>query len=258
MFGGGLCLGQILRPSAAAIRLVDARQERRDHFSKLRQHLIGVILRFAQRVGAHAKQQRFVGLTRAEQTKIRLNGGRQQSAQRVERFRADRRAIDAVAIGLVLRKSRPEMILHRLDPAGVGLERAIERRREARLQRRAFELARDVIFPFPAWPVCVRHVARRLLEVRHQAAPLDHLRQNIRNAFARQMHAAQLRHGVVAVFRKHARVKLFGPFDADLMSLKRPMTAGRREIRRETAAAAISPSANTAQTERPSRFPANS
>ena len=98
------------------------------------------------------------------------------------------------------------MLLHRLEPARVGLERAIERASIPRPQRSAVELGGHVVLPAAARPIGVRHVARRLLEVGHQAAPLEHLRQDVRHAFAGEVHAAELRDRVVAVFgRTRAR-----------------------------------------------------
>ena len=54
-------------------------------------------------------------------------------------------------------------------------------------------------------PRVVRDVARRLLEVRHQPAPLEDLREQVRRLLAREVHAAELRDGVVAVLEEHAR-----------------------------------------------------
>ena len=68
--------------------------------------------------------------------------------------------------------------------------------------------ARDVIFPAAVRPVRIRHVARRLLEVRHQAAPLENFREDVRHALAGEVRAAELSDRVVAVFVQHAGVQL--------------------------------------------------
>ena len=58
-------------------------------------------------------------------------------------------------------------------------------------------------------PGVVTDVARALLEVAHQAAPLEHLGENVRGLLTRKVHATQLRHRVVAVFEEHLFVQLF-------------------------------------------------
>ena len=55
----------------------------------------------------------------------------------------------------------------------------------------------------------VLDVPRRLLEVRHQAAPLEDLREQVRRLLTREVHAAELGDGVVAVLEEHALVELF-------------------------------------------------
>src|SRR6185436_20930075 len=61
----------------------------------------------------------------------------------------------------------------------------------------------------------VRDVARRLLEVRHQSAPLEHLGEQVRSLLAGEVHAAELGDGVVAVLEEHALVELFGAAQPD-------------------------------------------
>src|SRR6266436_153420 len=67
-----------------------------------------------------------------------------------------------------------------------------------------------MVLPAAVRPVGVRDVACGLFEVGHEAAPLEHLGQNVRRAFAREVHAAQLGHGVVAVVGEDALVQLLG------------------------------------------------
>jgi len=45
---------KVVTPPSASIRLIDARQECRYHFSQLRQHLIGTGADLGQRIGAHS------------------------------------------------------------------------------------------------------------------------------------------------------------------------------------------------------------
>src|SRR4029077_1443215 len=58
----------------------------------------------------------------------------------------------------------------------------------------------------------VGDVARALLEVAHQASPLEDLRQQIRRLFAGEVHATELGDGVVAVVEEDPFVQLLGPF----------------------------------------------
>jgi hypothetical protein len=73
------------------------------------------------------------------------------------------------------------------------------------------ELGRHVIAPVAARAIRVRDVAGGLLEVGHEPAPLEHLGQDIGRALAGEVHAAELGHGVVAVFREHALVEPLRP-----------------------------------------------
>ena len=102
------------------------------------------------------------------------------------------------------------MRLHRRNPARVGVERVIERTDEFVAQPGPLELHRNVILPAAVRTVCVRHVARRLLEVSHQPAPFEHLREDVRDTFAGDVRAAELRDRIVAVFVEHTRVELVG------------------------------------------------
>ena len=58
--------------------------------------------------------------------------------------------------------------------------------------------------------VGVGHVACGLLEVHHQSAALEDLGQNVRDVFARDVRAAQLRDRVVSVLVEHPSVELLG------------------------------------------------
>ena len=163
----------------------------------------------------HPQQQRLERLAGAEEADVGRRRRRQQAAQRVERFRANHRFVDAVGIRRRLRVSRAEMRLHFRDPACVGLERVVERANERLAKRRSIELGGHVIFPTAVRPIDVRNVARRLLEVRHQASPLQHFREDVRDAFARDVCAAELCDRVVSVLAEHACVEFVRARGAD-------------------------------------------
>ena len=212
--GGRSCFSKVLGPTAAALRLIDAQQKGRNHFPQLRQNLIGIVLRFAERAGAQAKQQRFVRLSGAEQPEVRLHGGRQQSTQRIERFCANRRPVHTIAVGRIPGKPRAKVRLHRFDPARVGFEEAIQRGAVMLAKRRAFELPGHVVLPAAGRLVRVWDVACRLFEIRHQPSPLDHFREDVRDALARQVHAAKLRDRIVSIFGKDLGIKAFGALES--------------------------------------------
>ena len=57
--------------------------------------------------------------------------------------------------------------------------------------------------------------ARALLEVAHQAAPLEDLGQHVRRLLAREVHATQLGDRIVAVLEEHLLVQLLGALEPD-------------------------------------------
>ena len=78
-----------------------------------------------------------------------------------------------------------------------------------------FDFRGHVILPATARAFGIRHVAGGLLQVRHQAAPLEHLGQDVRHAFAGDVGAAELRDRIVAVLAEHAGVEFIGALGAD-------------------------------------------
>ena len=211
---------------------------------------------------AHPQQQRFEGLAGAEQPDVGRGRGRQQAAQRVERLGADHRAVHGV--GIVRRladTSRGSALPSPGSSARRSRTRGRASRRNASRSGEPVELRRHVIFPAAVRPIGVRHVARRLLEVGHQASPLEHLGQDVGDAFAGDVRAAELRDRVVAVLVEHARVELVGALGADAGARTAPPAwrggRSRRGTRRGTAGAAISPIASSARTARPSPFRAD-
>ncbi len=204
---------QIPAPPAAAIRLIDACQERRHQLPQLREHQIGALPDFVERVRAHAEEKRFIRLPRAVEAHVRLGRRRQHPAQRVERLGADRRAVHAFGVLRRARIPRGEVRLHAVDERRVALERRIHRLHIS-IAKRALHFGGHVIAPASVQRVGVGHVPRRLLEVRHEAPPLEDLRQNVRDVFAGDVCPAELRDRVVAVVAEDFRVQLLRPFDA--------------------------------------------
>ena len=99
---------------------------------------------------------------------------------------------------------------------GVGLEGTVQVADVARVPARGGPRAR----PGPgsgsaARAVGVGDVAGRLLEVGHQPAPLEDLGEQVRDALAGEVHAAELGDGVVAVLEEHPVVELLGAPQAD-------------------------------------------
>ena len=84
-----------------------------------------------------------------------------------------------------------------------GTERAGEHRRIA-----------EVPVPAPEAGV-VGDVAGALLEIAHQATPLEDLGEQVGRLFAREVDATELGDGVVAVVEEDPLVQLLGPFEAD-------------------------------------------
>ena len=157
----------------------------------------------------------------------------------------------------VARIALGEMPLHRLDQRGVGLERLVHRPLVARAEG-ALDFGGNVIAPAAVQPVGVRNVARGLLEVRHQAAPLEDLGEDVRDVLARDVGPAELRDRVVAVLVEDSCVELLGALHADAGALRRRASPCCRRTRRGTAGAATSRTGNSARTARLSPFPAGS
>ena len=61
----------------------------------------------------------------------------------------------------------------------------------------------------------VRQVARRLLEIAHNAAPLKNFSQNVRGLFASEVHPTELSHRVVTVFEEDFLVEVVSSLKAD-------------------------------------------
>ena len=121
--------------------------------------------------------------------------------------------MDGLGIRRLAWMAPPEVLLHRLEPAGIGLEREVERRLELALDRRAPDLRRHVVAEAAAGPVGVGDVAGRLLEIGHEAAPLEELREHVGDALAREVDPAQLGHRVVAILHEDTLEEALRPRD---------------------------------------------
>ena len=160
----------------------------------------------------------------AVETHVRLGRGWQQATERIERLGANGRPVHRFRVGRTTRVARLEVGLHARDPFRVACERRVHRPHIAIVQRAAADLRRHVIPPAIVAAVGVGHVAGRLLEVRHQPSPLEHLGQDVRHGLARDVRAAQLRDRVVAVVAEHPGVEALGTLDRG--------AGGRRGLRR--------------------------
>ena len=79
-------------------RLIEPREKRGDDVAKLGEHLLRAALHFLERVREHAEQQGLERLAGAEEADVRGRRGRQQTAECVERFRANHRFVDAFGV----------------------------------------------------------------------------------------------------------------------------------------------------------------
>ena len=166
-------------------------------------------------MGAHAEQQRFVRLTGAVDANVGDRGGRQHPAHRVARLRLDRLLVDEVGVVGLLRVLLARPIHHPGQQRVVCVEQPVEVGDVPHAERRLAHLRRARVPVAAVDARVVGDVPRRLLEVRHQPAPLEDLRQQVRRLLAREVHAAELRDRVVAVLEEHALVELLGAPEAD-------------------------------------------
>ncbi len=136
--------------------------------------------------------------------------------QRVERLGAGRLAVHEVAVSSLLGKPFRDPGLHLWQQRAVGVEDAVHLADEAGTMRRLEDLGWAVVAVLPVVePLVVRDVARGLLEVGHQPAPLEDLCQNVRRLLARKMNPAELRDRIVAIFDEDLLVELLGARQPD-------------------------------------------
>ena len=176
--------------------------------------------RFGQRVRPHPQEQRLVRLAGAVDADVGDRRRGQHAAHRVARLGLDRLLVDEVGVGGLLRVALARPVAHLVEQRAVRVEEAVEVGDVPHAERRLAHLRRTAVAVATVQARVVRDVARRLLEVRHQPAPLEDLREQVRCLLTREVHAAELGDGVVAVLEEHARVELLGAL------------AGRRSRRR--------------------------
>ena len=105
------------------------------------------------------------------------------------------------------------MLLKRFDPSRVRFEGPVEPVGKYRTELRIRKLPRHDVLPPAVWPVGVRHVARGLLEIRHEPSTFKHLCQDVGNAFTRNVSSPKLGDRIVAVLAEHSCIQTFRPFE---------------------------------------------
>jgi hypothetical protein len=146
---------------------------------------------------------------------VRDRGRGEDAAHRVAGLGLDRLLVDEVGVGGVLGKPLARPVLHLRYERAVGVEDAVEVADVPHSQSGLAHLRRAEVAIAAEHARVVFDVARRLLEVRHQTSPLEDLGEQVRRLLAREVHAAELGNGVVAVLEEHTRVELFGTLQAD-------------------------------------------
>ena len=170
---------------------------------------------------AHPEQQRLERLAGAVDADVRDRRRGQDAAHRVARLGLDRLLVDEVGVARVLRVAVARPLHHRRQQIAVRVEQRVHLADVARAEPRLAQLGVAVVAVATAEARVVRDVARRLLEVGHEPAPLEHLREQVRRLLAREVHATELGDGVVAVFEEHAVVELLRPPQPTLASTVR-------------------------------------
>ena len=97
---------------------------------------------------------------------------------------------------------------HRVDEGSICVEEAVDIADVAGAERGTEHGGIAVVAVAATEPHVVCDVARRLLEIGHDAAPLEHLGEKVRCLLAREVHSAELRDRVVAVLEEDPVVEL--------------------------------------------------
>jgi len=208
--GGQRAVAQVVDRPLAAVLAGDPLHEGRDHLLQFGEHGGPHPLRFVEFVGAEAQQQRLKGLPGAVDPEVASGCRGQQAAHGVERLGADGPLVGG---RLVVRRPGMESLEVRLraaDEPGVGLERVVEHFAIAPPVGGVADLGRGDVLPAAVRALGVGHVAGRLFQVRHQAAALEDLGQDVGDALAGDVGAAELGDRVVAVLAEHAGVERGG------------------------------------------------
>ncbi len=163
------------------------------------------------------QEQQLVGLAGPVDADVGEGPGRQQTSEGVEGLGPDRLAVGKVRVACspwgAARVSQPWTVG---SSAAVGVEHPIHVSHVAGAEG-GLEDRRVPKVPVVAagQPGVIGHVARGLLQVRHEPAPLEDLGQEVGRLLAGQVHAAQLGDRVVAVLEEDPVVELLGPTQPD-------------------------------------------
>jgi len=109
----------------------------------------------------------------------------------------------------------PEVLRHVGGQRRVRVEQLVHVTDVAGSERRTEDLGVAVVAVAAAESLVVGDVARRLLQVRHQPTPLEHLGEEVGRLLAREVHPTELSDAVVAVLEEDAVVERLGPLEAD-------------------------------------------
>ena len=206
---------QVVRPPQAALGHVDSAQEARDDLAQLMEHQLAVLACFGQRVGLQPQEQRLEALPAAVDADVGQRPSRKDPPGGVEGFGTCGLPEHEIAVGRVLLDRGSDVIGDRAQHVAVRIEHAVHVADVPRAQPAGEHRRVAVVAIAPAEAGVVGDVAGALLEVAHQATPLEHLRQHVRGLLAGDVHAGQLGHGIVAVLDEHLLVQVFGPLEAD-------------------------------------------
>ncbi len=139
----------------------------------------------------------------------------QHAAHGVEGLGTSGLAEDEIAVGRVAVNRGTHVLGDLVEQQRVGIEEAIHvadvASAEAAGEHR--RIAIEAISTADAR--VVGDVARALLEVAHEPAPLEHLGEHVGSLLTGQVHAAELGDGIVAVLEEDLLVQFLGTFEAD-------------------------------------------
>ncbi|CAB4587858.1 unannotated protein [freshwater metagenome] len=168
-----------------------------------------------ERVRPHPDQHSLVGLAASIDAHVGERRGRQHAAHGVEGLGPRGLTEDEVAVGRITGDGGPNVLGDLVHQDGIRIEHPVHVTHvtgsEARIQ--------DVEITVEAIPArdagVVRDVARALLEVTGQTTPLQDLGEHVGRLFTGEVHSAQLRHRIVAVFEEHLLVQFLGALQSD-------------------------------------------
>jgi hypothetical protein len=163
----------------------------------------------------HPEQERLERLPGAVDADVRQGGRREDPPCGVARLGLQRLLVDEVGVAGLLRIGVARPLEHLRETGRVGVEHGVHVGDVAGAEWRVEDFGRPVVAIPPAQSRVVRDVARGLLEVGHETAPLEDLGEDVRRLLAREVYTAELGDGVVAVLEEHPLVELLGALEAD-------------------------------------------